>query len=60
MWKSCSKHLDLEAEGADVSGGEPCTFHLVDPEGQMHRVPFHRVREVYKNAQRIWHRPQET
>jgi uncharacterized protein (UPF0248 family) len=35
----------------------PSTFHLVDPEGQVHRVPFHRVREVYKDAQRIWHRP---
>jgi uncharacterized protein (UPF0248 family) len=35
----------------------PSTFQLVDPEGQVHRVPFHRVREVHKNAQRIWHRP---
>jgi uncharacterized protein (UPF0248 family) len=36
----------------------PSTFHLVDPEGQEHHIPFHRVREVYKNAQRIWHRPE--
>jgi uncharacterized protein (UPF0248 family) len=35
----------------------PSTFQLVDPEGQVHRVPFHRVREIYKNSQRIWHRP---
>jgi uncharacterized protein (UPF0248 family) len=35
----------------------PSTFQLVDPEGQVHRVPFHRVREVYKDAQRIWHGP---
>ena len=35
----------------------PSTFELMDPEGQVHRVPFHRVREIYKNAQRIWHRP---
>ncbi len=38
----------------------PSTFQLVDPEGQVHRVPFHRVREVYKNAQRIWHRPERS
>jgi len=38
----------------------PSAFQLVDPEGQLHRVPFHRVREVYKNAQRIWHRPDPT
>ena len=35
----------------------PSAFQLVDPEGQVHRVPFHRVREVYKDGQRIWHRP---
>ena len=35
----------------------PSTFQLIDSEGQIHRIPFHRVREVYKNAQRIWHRP---
>ena len=35
----------------------PSTFELMDPEGQVYRVPFHRVREVYKDAQRIWRRP---
>ena len=33
-------------------------FQLTDAEGRTHRVPFHRVREVYKDSQRIWHRPQ--
>ena len=36
----------------------PATFQLVDLEGEVHRVPFHRVREVYKDAERIWHRPE--
>ena len=35
----------------------PSAFHFVDEEGQEHHIPFHRVREVYKNAERIWHRP---
>jgi len=34
----------------------PQTFQLTDLEGQVHRIPFHRVREVYKDSQRIWHR----
>ena len=34
----------------------PSTFQTVGPDGELHRVPFHRVREVYKDAQRIWHR----
>lgn len=36
---------------------EPQVFRLVDAEGGIHRVPFHRVREVYKDGQRIWQRP---
>jgi uncharacterized protein (UPF0248 family) len=36
------------------------TFQLADAEGQIHRIPFHRVREVYKNAQRMWHRVRPT
>jgi uncharacterized protein (UPF0248 family) len=31
-------------------------FQLFDEEGHIHRVPFHRVREVYKDGQRIWNR----
>jgi uncharacterized protein (UPF0248 family) len=36
----------------------PQTFQVMDAEGRMHRVPFHRVRDVYRNSQRIWRRPQ--
>lgn len=36
----------------------PSTFQLVDLEGHVHRVPFHRMREVYKDSERIWHRPE--
>ena len=35
-------------------------FRFLDGEGRIHRVPFHRVREVYKDGQRIWHRPEGT
>ena len=34
----------------------PQAFQLSDAEGRNHRIPFHRVREVYKDSQRIWHR----
>ena len=39
---------------------DPQAFRLVDEEGRMHRVPFHRVREVHKDGRRIWHRREET
>jgi len=30
-------------------------FEVLD-EGQRRRIPFHRVREVYKDGERIWQR----
>jgi uncharacterized protein (UPF0248 family) len=35
----------------------PQTFQLTDAQGRSHRIPFHRVREVYRDSQRIWNRP---
>jgi len=35
---------------------DPRVFELVDVEGRIQRVPFHRVREVYKDGRCIWHR----
>ncbi len=34
----------------------PHTFGLADEEGRFHRVPFHRVREVWKDGKSIWRR----
>jgi uncharacterized protein (UPF0248 family) len=31
-------------------------FALVDEEGAVHNIPYHRVREVYRNGERIWYR----
>jgi len=33
------------------------TFQFVDEAGQSRRIPFHRIREVYKDGQLIWRRP---
>ena len=35
---------------------DPRAFRLADKAGRHQRVPFHRVREVYKDGQCIWHR----
>ena len=39
---------------------DPGSFQLTDAEGRVLRVPLHRVREVYKDGWRIWHRPEPT
>jgi uncharacterized protein (UPF0248 family) len=36
--------------------GEHFLFHLVDPLGEEHSIPFHRVYEVYHDGRLIWHR----
>jgi uncharacterized protein (UPF0248 family) len=39
---------------------DPHTFELLDTEGRIHRVPLHRVREVFKDGQLIWQRPAQS
>lgn len=36
--------------------GDHYFFHYLDEEGVEHSVPFHRIREVHKDGERIWHR----
>ena len=39
--------------------GEHFFFHYMDEDGEEHSVPYHRIRSVYKNGERIWHRKGE-
>lgn len=43
-------------QSLDFPPDSPGTFTLGDEEGKLHRVPFHRVREVWKDGQCIWRR----
>ncbi|WP_347273941.1 DUF504 domain-containing protein [Candidatus Kuenenia sp.] len=37
--------------------GNHATFQLMDANGELLTIPFHRVREVYKDGELIWNRP---
>jgi uncharacterized protein (UPF0248 family) len=37
--------------------GERRVFELSDDSGQVRRIPFHRVREVWRDGEVIWKRP---
>jgi uncharacterized protein (UPF0248 family) len=37
--------------------GNHFSFSAVEADGSVHEVPFHRVREVYRNGALIWERP---
>ena len=34
----------------------PSTFQFCDQEGETHSVPLHRIKEVYRDGDLIWHR----
>ncbi len=36
--------------------GDHFAFQVTDDDGATHDVPFHRVRDVYKDGELIWHR----
>ena len=31
-------------------------FELIDSQGEVHSVPYHRVKAIYQNGRLIWHR----
>ncbi len=32
------------------------SFDVIDQEGELHSVPYHRVKAIYQNDRLIWHR----
>jgi uncharacterized protein (UPF0248 family) len=47
-------HADLREIMWDADN--PTFFDLVDEEGVTHGIPFHRVREVWRDGELIWQR----
>lgn len=38
------------------SQGSRHAFELTDTEGGVHTIPLHRIKAVYRDGRRIWHR----
>lgn len=36
--------------------GDHFAFEFLDEDGETHSVPLHRIRDVYRDGERIWHR----
>lgn len=32
------------------------SFEVIDQEGELHSVPYHRIKAIYRNERLIWHR----
>jgi uncharacterized protein (UPF0248 family) len=40
--------------------GDHFSVHIVDDEGIWHRVPLHRIKQVYRDDDLIWNREEST
>lgn len=53
------EHKILRADLREIAwdADNPGFFDLIDEDGVSHSIPFHRVREVWRNGILIWQRP---
>ena len=40
----------------EFSSSDHFNFTLVDDEGELHTIPLHRIRQVFRNGELIWER----
>jgi uncharacterized protein (UPF0248 family) len=50
------KLIRVPFERIRLEPGDHFAFQVSDPDGYAHGVPFHRVKEVFKDGELIWHR----
>ncbi len=50
------KIIRISFEKLLLEKGNHATFQLMDVNGELQTIPFHRVREVYKDGDLIWNR----
>jgi uncharacterized protein (UPF0248 family) len=48
--------ITVPLEQIHLAPGNHFSFTAVEPDGSVHEVPFHRVREVHRDGVRIWQR----
>jgi protein-L-isoaspartate(D-aspartate) O-methyltransferase len=48
--------VTLPLERIELEPGNHFSFGAIEDDGSRHEVPFHRVRELHRNGELIWHR----
>lgn len=54
--RNTGKTLHVPFTALSFSPDDHFRFILVDEEGAVHNIPYHRVREVFRNGELIWYR----
>ena len=50
------KVIQVPISRVQFTPGDHFAFQVTDADGTTHDVPFHRVKDVYRNGELIWHR----
>jgi uncharacterized protein (UPF0248 family) len=50
------KVIRVPFDRVQLTPGDHFAFQVTDADGYAHEVPFHRVKDVYKDGELIWHR----
>ena len=50
------KIIQVPFQQVHMTSGDHFSCQVTDPDGYVHDVPFHRIKEVRKDGLLIWHR----
>jgi uncharacterized protein (UPF0248 family) len=50
------KVIQVPLQQVHLTPGDHFSCQITDPDGYTHDVPFHRIKQVHKDGQLIWHR----
>lgn len=56
---ACAQLKRISIERIDFKESSKFSFRVHCEDNSEQDIPFHRVREVYKNGELIWHRPDD-
>lgn len=51
-----NKMIRIPFSEIQFTPGDNYQLQYVDEDARSHSVPFHRIKAVYRNGERIWHR----
>lgn len=52
----CNQIIRVSFKALFFAKDDHFNFELIDDEGELHQIPFHRIKRVYRDGKLIWHR----
>ena len=51
-----NKIIDVPFDDMAMIKGDNFAFKIIDPNGKIRSIPYHRIKRVFKNEELIWKR----